>query len=479
MTAAVAAWTGPALLAILAGRTLAGDADAPFLAVALVVAPLVALCRRPAPDARGLPAGLALAASVGLVLWAHFLVLADALGALGAARWQVLAVAAAAAALAAHVPPGAGWRAGLPLAAAALLVLAVAAVGAGLGLSPHAAWGAAASRAALVFGPASPAVTDGAVFSRGVTLAFTEAHRVGAAGPGVFRVVEHEPRGSTVREWRLGAGDALTLRAGDALVVEAGARVRFEAGKRVPGAPPSGAEWAEPAARAAPGALAGWLGALVTLLGGALALVAPVRATRLAALAAPLLATAPALVAVAWGVYAVSAAPELALAATAAEPLVRLPSLALGEPRGTLVAVAVAAALLGLFVAAAWALRERVRGVAGGLAPFLWAGLCVAAAVAALWPADPWRVAQAGLGLAAAAWAAPALGARGARALDAGAVAAGALAFAALAAGGAWLPDWLGVLARHPALGAAPLAWALAAASRGAGGWQERAPAGQ
>ena len=56
--------------------------------------------------------------------------------------------------------------------------------------------------------------------------------------------VERDAMRVVVREWRLGAGDALTVRPGDQLTVDPGARVRFEAGRRVPGAPPSGMAWA-------------------------------------------------------------------------------------------------------------------------------------------------------------------------------------------------------------------------------------------
>src|SRR5207244_301183 len=78
-------------------------------------------------------------------------------------------------------------------------------------------------------------------------------HRVTALSPGVYRVIEEGAQRSVTREWRLAAGDALTLRAGDRLALAAGTRIRFEPGKRVPGSAASGAGRAEPPGRRSPG----------------------------------------------------------------------------------------------------------------------------------------------------------------------------------------------------------------------------------
>ena len=120
------------------------------------------------------------------------------------------------------------------------------------GVTPWAAWRDVASRPALSFGATSPATVEGRAIGRPTTLAFDEPHRVTAARPGVYRVID----GSRRHEWRLRAGDSLELRPGDRLALEAGARVRFEAGKRVPTAPVSGIAWADPPERATWGAAA-------------------------------------------------------------------------------------------------------------------------------------------------------------------------------------------------------------------------------
>src|SRR5256886_15870586 len=108
-------------------------------------------------------------------------------------------------------------------------------------------------------------------------LQISEPHRVTALNPGVYRVVEEVVEGdaprSVTREWRLAAGEALTLRPGDRLILEAGTRVRFEGSKRVPGSAASGVAWAEPPERRSLGTAAHALGAVLTLVGGALALL--------------------------------------------------------------------------------------------------------------------------------------------------------------------------------------------------------------
>src|SRR5437867_10943896 len=68
---ALAAWTSPALLALVAARTFSGGPDAPALALAALVAPLIALL---APTAGGerrpsLVTALAVGAAAGFILW--------------------------------------------------------------------------------------------------------------------------------------------------------------------------------------------------------------------------------------------------------------------------------------------------------------------------------------------------------------------------------------------------------------------------
>src|SRR5439155_1159660 len=207
-----------------------------------------------------------------------------------------------------------------------------------------------------------------------------------------------------------------------------------------------------PAERRSPGTAAHALGAALTLVGGALALLPPLGplAWRGAA-AGPALLLALTLAAICWGTYAVYVAPELALAAPPAAGVVELPAFALSAPGGrALVATSVLAMLL-LFVATALALRDVIAMHARPAnADVAWAGLLMLAAVAGLWPADPWRAWLAGCGLAAAAVAIPRLAGRDARAGLAGSL-AGAAVFAALAAVGGRLPAWAAAGAAYPA----------------------------
>ena len=125
-----------------------------------------------------------------------------------------------------------------------------------------------------------------------------------AVSSGVFRVTESGHGGAAVRDWRLSAGDSLTLRAGDRLTLAEGARVRFEAGKRIPGAAASGVAWAEPRTRGV-GALAGCAGLAITLGGGAMVLIGSPRepASRSGAVAAPMVIVILVVRAASWGVY--------------------------------------------------------------------------------------------------------------------------------------------------------------------------------
>jgi hypothetical protein len=461
---AVAMWASPVVLVSLAARVFAGAPDSPTLVLAALVAPLLGLLGRsadPAPPTNRI-AGLASAAAVGLVLWANFSVVADVAWLVGVPRRPALVLLAAAAFL------GITWRAGRrPVGDAGVVVgaagvaLTVVVIGVAVAAPPWTAWSRTASRPALTFGAASAWVTDGRPLERASTLLFTEPHRVTALSPGVYRVIEEDARPSITREWRLAAGDALTLRPGDRLVLTAGTRVRFEPGKRVPGSAASGAVWAAPSERRSLSTAAHALGAALTLVGGALALLPlpGLRAWR-SALAGPALLLALMLVAVGWGTYAVYAAPEQALAAPAAG-LVELPALVLWAPGGRVLVATGVLALLLLFVATAVALRDVIAMHARPEnTDIAWAGVLILAAVAGSWPGDPWRAWLAGCGLAAAAISAPRLAGGGARAGLAGSL-AGAAAFAGLAAVGSRLPPWAGALAAYPALLAAPLAWAV------------------
>lgn len=462
---ALAAWPGPALVAIMIAAVAAGAAAAPTLVLAVAVSPLLALVQPPcAPAARHpitLIIGLAVAA---LLLWAHLAVVADAAALLGARRWQACLAAAALALLATLMPHAARLRtAAVALGAAALLLVLITA-GAVLQRAPWAAWRDAAARPALVFGEGSPWVAAGERFVRGTTLAFHEGHRVVAVTPGTFRVVETDGERPVARDWRLAAGDALSIRPGDTLTAEPGSRLRFEPGKRVPGAPPSGAAWADAASRAS------WVHALalvVTVTLGACALL-PSTARPLSVASA--IALAIAAVTASWGAYATLLAPEAGLTGSPAEAVLSLSRAAALPGHGISPAMLIGLVTLGLlalFVAAADALRQPIVEAGGARWPGLWSVVIVAAAVGAAVPSvAPWTPLAAGLALAGGAIAAPRFaGADSARIASWPASAAGGLIGAAVFVGvtafGARLPPAFAALREAPVLAAAPAAWVI------------------
>ena len=464
--AAVAAWLQPALVVALAFRVTAGEADAPWLVLAALVAPLIALLAAGrAPAFNPVTAAVATVA-VTLLLAADLLVAAETATLLGAARWQGVALAALPAIVLAAWPPARRVSPAALAAAAAVLLLAPAAVAPAAGGAPWAAWHRSGLRPSLTFSPQSPWVRGGERFARAATLRFAEGQRVVALTPGLYRVVERDAARPTVREWRLTPGEGLALRPGDELTVEAGARLRFEAGRRVPGAPASGAEWADAPARG-PTLLPAALGALVTLLGGALALVPHARGG-FAAAAGPLVLLAAVTAALAWGVYA-AVAPDLALAGALAGPLLLLPALALGARTGVPLALLTGLALIAMLATAAVALRERLAAAAAP-ALELWIAVVVVATALAVGPFDPWRVLTLALGLSAAAWAPARLATSPAGALAGpivgGVVFVGLAALPALAPGA---PAWLDALTGYPALVALPLGWLAARAMPGDG----------
>lgn len=459
---AVAAWTSPTLLAALAWCVAAGAVDAPVLVVAAIAAPLAALLSAPPPPAGGTPGFVLLGASAALLLlWADVVTLAEAGARLGVARWQAATIVGALALLV--TSSSAPERRRGPAVALGLgaIAIVVALLGAGARAAPWTAWARVASRPALLFGERGRAATDGVTFSRGAVLAFSEAHRLIALTPGVYRVVEAGDR-SVTRDWPLVGGDVLTVRPGDRLIVmEARARLRFEPGRRVPGAAVSGAEWATPTARAQGAAVATAAGIAVTMLGGARALLTASAARGRLGVPPALLVFS--LAATAWGVYAADAAPEVALAPAPAALLD--PAALLLPPAAARVAAGVTiVALLALALAAAWARRESITRAAGARAHGAWtAAVTVAVVAAATWPVDPCRALAVALGAAAAVRGAPLAGAGAdGPAATIGAV-AGAAAFGALVMGVAPAPD---AVAAWPALVAAPLAWAIARSAR-------------
>src|SRR5262249_43620649 len=430
-----AAWPGPALVAIVIAAVATGTAVAPTLLVGVAIAPLLALVQPSRAALPRHPVMLAIAAAIAALLsWAHLAVLADAATLLGASRWHACALAAALALVATLVPNAERWRGAALVLGGAALLLALIAAGTALERAPWTAWQDAAARPALVFGGGSPWVDEGARFVRSTTVAFDEGQRVVAVTPGTFRIVESDGVRRVVRDWRLAAGDALSLRPGDTLTSEPGTRVRFEPGKRVPGAPPSGSAWADAGPLASPSHA---LALLATVTLGACAVV-PVVASHVGVVSALTLAIA--VGAASWGAYATLLAPEAGLAGSPVEALLSLSRAAAlsahGIGRAAFIGL-VAVGLLALFVAAAGGLRQPMAEAAGARWPRVWSAvIAVAAAAAALPSVDPWTPLAAGLGLAGAAVAAPRIaGADGARVASWPASVAGGLAGAAVFAG--------------------------------------------
>jgi hypothetical protein len=489
----VGAWVSPVVLAALAARVAAGDAGVPMLLATVVCAPLLALllaqraqrpsgratAREPAsqlPPARSgvvlsssvVLSGVAMFAGLVLVLAANLVVVGDLARLLGLAR--VHGVGAGIVATVAVIAWPAGdrwWRLAMPIGAG-LVLLPLALVVAST-QSPRATWSTIAMRPALAFDARSAWVTEGRAVGERLTLTFDEPHRVVAAAPATWHVVESDTARVSIREWRLAAGDALTLRPGDQLALDAGTRVRFEAGRRVPGAPISGSAWADGRHRRMLVTLATSIGLAITLAGGGWALV-PATAlpvSRVAAIVVPIGLSAFVAGAALWGLYGIAVVPDLALTARAlAPPLEVVARIAASPWRQTLVTLLVVG-VVGLLVGAmlAWRMRfaeqvheigATVRGPVSAVPAAVSA--VVIAAVLAMWGADPWRLFTWGLGIVATTVVAPRLAGVGARGELFGAL-AGVIAFAAAVFFG-------GRFTEHPALVAAPLAWAIARITR-------------
>jgi hypothetical protein len=496
MALAIAAWTSPVLLALVAARAFSGGPDAPALALAALVAPLLAfLVPRGRERRPNLVASLAVGAAAGFILWANLLLFADVAGLLGLPRWAASGLAALVALVAlelAHAIDAARGASGREraeggtasrLARAALrggglvllyasalgFVALVALVALSLVVSPWGAWRALASRSALTFSELSPWVTEGRTLARSTAIDFTEAHRVTALSPATYRVLEP----GRFREGQLHAGESLALRAGDRLVLDAGARLRFEAGKRIPGSPASGVAWADPPERGGFTALAETLGAMVTLVGGALAFVGSRSALGARSVyvgSALLLALV--LSSLSLGVFGAFAAPGLSIGAPASAAVFDLPAAIAPGPRGRALGALGAVVLLVLFAATALAVRDVLRravrepdqaeaAAAGGgvklVRPIM--RLCLVAAWAAsFWGGEASRALLIGLGLAASATLAPRLADDEPGARLVGSL-VGVGAFVSLSILGSRLPTWAVIVGAYPVLAALPLAW--------------------
>ena len=508
MALAIAGWTSPVLLALVAAGAFSGEADAPALALAVLVAPLLAFVV-PAggrKDRLNVVAVIAVGMAVGFVLWANLLLFADVADLLGLSRWAASGLAALIALVALELAHATGAargatgreRAGggtasrfaraalrggglaLLYASALGFVALVALVAVSLVVSPWGAWRALASRSALTFSELSPWVTEGRTLARSTAIDFTEAHRVTALSPATYRVLEP----GRFREGQLHAGESLALRAGDRLVLDAGARLRFEAGKRIPGSPASGVAWADPPERGGLMALAETLGAMVTLVGGALAFVGSRSALGARSVyVGSVLLLALVLSSLSLGVFGAFAAPGLSIGAPAAAAVFDLPAAIAPGPRGRALGALGAVVLLVLFAATALALGDVLRRAvrkpdqadergAGGVKlvrPIMRLFL-IAAWAAGLWGGEASRALWIGLGLAASATLATRLADDEPGARLVGSL-VGVGAFVALSILGSRLPTWAGMLGVYPVLAALPLAWgavrawSLAAAS--------------
>ena len=125
--AASAAWLQPALVVAVTFRVAAGEADAPWLALTALVAPLVALLASGRPSSRNPVVAVVAAVAVTLLLGADFLVAADVATLLGASRWHGVALAALPAlAVAAWAPARRVSPWALAVAAAVLLLVPAA-----------------------------------------------------------------------------------------------------------------------------------------------------------------------------------------------------------------------------------------------------------------------------------------------------------------------------------------------------------------
>jgi hypothetical protein len=491
----LAVWLTPAAWLALPALVLEGGPDGVWAGLLLLVAPLLALAvaggdARATQPARGalFPVVVFLLVA-GLLLWASLVLAGDVAAWLGAPRWRGIGIAAGGAWLlviwrkAGRLVPWLLFAGMLGLAVPLLVVASGAAVG------PLGAWERVASQATFRFPASGPWVSAGRELRAGRgpgVLVFEEEHRITTADPAQIHVRARDGARVSESDWELQAGQSVTLRPGDELTWPPGARLRFEAGKAVPGAPSSGIAWAD----GRRGDSSQRWGLLLTLTGGALALIGFGTAGRIsrgemAAVGAGLLAVF--VWGIGWAVYCALGAPDIFLGGVALERLVRPPSLSWAAGvgaagagswaagvgaagAGRFVLALVPAAGLASFFASSVALRERIGGLdvtGGGEIGHdlgLWSAIIGAAAVASLWPTEPWVLVLTALGLAASTLAPAVLlpppAARARWGTWAGFV--GLAVFGALALLGQWTgggsPGWAGLPLAYPAVVAAPAA---------------------
>lgn len=450
----LALWLTPVAWLAVPTLVVDGGPDGLWAGLLFVVAPLFIL--RSGGGTRAAPGGrdtlfpvVVLLLVVGLMLWANLALAADAAAWIGVPRWQGIAAAAGGAWLLV-LWRGAGrllpWLLGIAFGAA-LLPLCVLARDAHLG--PLGAWERLASQPTFRFPAASPWVTEGREVrsARGQNaLLFEEQHRVIAVTPATLHVRARDGARVSDTGWELQAGQSVVVRPGDELTWPPGARLRFEAGKAVPGAPRSGIAWAD--GRRGDG----WrrVGLLVTVVVGASALLgfgitSSLSRRQMGLCGACLVAAF--VWGLGWAIYCALGAPDIFLGGVSIERLLRPPPLASSAAAGrrVLPALMPLAGLLS-FLASTVALRERLGALdvtGGGEIGHdlgLWSAILGAAALASLWPADPWLLTLWALGIAGSALGPPLLWApsegRPAVGIAAGVVGLGV--FAALALIGQW-----------------------------------------
>lgn len=472
---ALASWVAPALFVSVAMQIFVAAPAAPLVALAAILAPMMAGCVR-ARAAGSLPRFLAvgiLSAAGTLVACANFLVATDLARGVGLERWHGLLLAAPIALVLAW-RGGSRWRQPVLVGSVGLLAIAVVAVAVATGVTPWRAWTRLASRPVVAFDESSVWVTQGRTLSTPTSVTLTEAQRMTATSIAMWRVVPGDDGDGSALEWRLVPGDSLALRSGDQVLLPAGAGVRFESGRRVPGAPISGVAWADATASSALDGLLAAAGAVVTLVGGGLTLLASPSASKTSVRShVALLATASVvIVAVCWGVYAADVGADLALGVPAATAFMRLPSVAVSGAWGGALEVVTAVAITGLLMTAVTTLADRVADAwsigSTRHASVLRAAVVTAGALVALVPTTAWNALMLGLGLAAAGLGPTLVDAPPPLRLMASVT--GAVAVVSLALADPWLSPIAPALSAYPALLAIPLAagagWMAAARQR-------------
>jgi hypothetical protein len=472
----LAIWLTPAAWLALPALVLESGPDGLWIGLVLLVAPLLALAvagavTPPASTGEALFPVLALLLVVGILFWANLVLAGDVAAWLGAARWQGIAVAA-----------GGAWillvwrRSGrlvpvLLLVAGCGLVVPMLALAGGARMGPLGAWERVASLPAFRLPASSPWASPGRELRAGRgpgTLVFEEEHRVTAAGPAQLHVRAVDGARVTEGDWDLRPGDSVTLRPGDELRWPPGARLRFEVGKTVPGAPSSGISWAD----GRRGDSSRRWGLLLTLCGGALALLGFGIAGRVTR--REMAVTGAALIGVfawgvVWAVYCALGSPDLFLGGVAIERLAWPPTLKGGPGVGGVVSALLPLAALASFLASSMVLRARIGAldVTGdgeiGHDLGLWSAIVGGAALASLWPVEPWGLMLVASGLATSTLAPAVLwppgAGRGPWGTWAGLV--GLVVFGTLAVAGQWTnvsESWAGLPLAYPAVVAAPAA---------------------